>query len=69
MPPFERSYLNETFLHTGLGVGIIGIAARALHQSGWSIRLMSANPWLVVGGGLAMSIATMYGCFATAPEK
>ena len=69
MPPFERSYLNETFLHTGLGVGIIGVAARALHQSGWSIRLMATNPWLVIGGGLAMSIGTMYGCFATAPEK
>lgn len=69
MPPFERSYLNETFLHTGLGVGIIGVAARALHQSGWSIRLMATNPWLVIGGGLAMSIGTMYGCFATAPEN
>ena len=69
MPPFERAYLNETFLHTGLGVGIIGVAARALHQSGWSIRLMASNPWLVIGGGLAVSIGTMYGCFATAPEK
>jgi hypothetical protein len=69
MPPFERAYLRETFQHMGLGVGIIGIAARALHQSGWSVRLMSTNPWLVIGGGLAMSIGTMYGCFATAPEK
>lgn len=69
MPPFERSYLNETFLHTGLGVGIIGVAASALHQSGWSVRLMASNPWLVIGGGLAMSIGTMYGCFATSPEK
>src|SRR6185437_4718962 len=31
MPPFEREYLNQTFLHTGLGVGIIAVAARALH--------------------------------------
>ncbi|MGG6497623.1 UNVERIFIED_CONTAM: hypothetical protein NY603_32345, partial [Bacteroidetes bacterium 56_B9] len=31
MPPYERAYLNETFLHTGLGIGIIGVAARALH--------------------------------------
>ena len=69
MPPFERAYLNETFLHTGLGVGIIGVAARALHQSGWSIRLMASNPWLVIGGGLVASIGTMYGCFATPPEK
>ncbi|MCJ1411498.1 hypothetical protein MMC19_005588 [Ptychographa xylographoides] len=69
MPPFERAYLNETFLHTGLGIGIIGVAASALHQSGWSVRLMAANPWLVIGGGLAASIGTMYGCFATSPEN
>lgn len=69
MPPYERSYLNETFLHTGLGIGIIGITARALHTSGWSFRLMSANPWLVLGIGLVGSIGTMMGCFATPPEN
>ena len=69
MPPFERSFLNETFLHTGLGVGIIGVAARALHQSGWSYRLMATNPWIVIGGSLVASIGTMYGCFATHPDK
>ena len=69
MPPFERQYLNDTFLHTGLGVGIIGVAAQALHRSGWSYRLMAANPWVVVGVGLATSIGTMYGCMATSPEK
>ena len=69
MPPFERSYLNETFVHTGLGIGIIGIAASALHRSGWSVRIMATNPWLVIGGSLVLSIGTMYGCFATPPEK
>ena len=69
MPPYERSYLNETFMHTGLGIGIIAVAARSLHMSGWSYRLMAANPWLVLGVGLAGSIGSMYGCFATAPEK
>ncbi|TKA82227.1 hypothetical protein B0A49_00412 [Cryomyces minteri] len=69
MPPFERSYLNDTFLHTGLGIGIIAVAARALHSSGWSYRLMSANPWLVMGVGLAGSIGTMMGTFATPPEN
>ena len=69
MPPFERNYLNDTFLHTGLGIGIIGIAARALHTSGWSYRLMSANPWLVLGVGLVGSIGTMMGCYATPPEN
>ena len=69
MPPFERAYLNETFLHTGLGIGMIGVAAKALHASGWSYRLMSMNPWLVVGGGLALSIGSMYGCRSTHPDK
>ena len=58
MPPFEREYLNDTFMHTGLGIGMIGIAARALHMNGWSFRLMSANPWLVLGVGLVGSIGT-----------
>jgi hypothetical protein len=69
MPPFEREYLNQTFLHTGLGVGIIGVAASALHRSGWSYRLMATNPWLVIGVGLAASIGTMYATFHTDPNK
>ncbi|KAH8723858.1 inhibitor of apoptosis-promoting Bax1-domain-containing protein [Phaeosphaeriaceae sp. PMI808] len=69
MPPFERAYLNDTFMHTGLGVGMIGIAARALHMNGWSFRLMSANPWVVLGVGLVGSIATMYGTMATNPNN
>lgn len=69
MPPFERAYLNDTFMHTGLGIGMIGIAARALHMNGWSFRLMGANPWLVLGVGLVGSIGTMYGTMATHPSK
>lgn len=69
MPPYERSYLNDTFMHTGLGLGIIAVAARALHTSGWSVRLMTANPWLVAGVGLVGSIGTMWGAMATPPEK
>ncbi|KAI9784366.1 MAG: hypothetical protein M1816_000890 [Peltula sp. TS41687] len=69
MPPFERQYLNDTFMHTGLGIGIIGLAARTLHQSGWSYRLMTANPWAVVGLSLVASIGTMYATFATSPDN
>ena len=69
MPPFEREYLNQTFLHTGFGVGIIALAARTLHQSGWSYKLMARSPWLVIGVGLACSIGTMMGTFATHPDK
>jgi hypothetical protein len=69
MPPYERAYLNDTFMHTGLGVGMIAIAARTLHVNGWSFRLMSANPWVVLGLGLVGSIGTMYGTMATSPTK
>jgi hypothetical protein len=40
-----------------------------LHMSGWSYRLMAANPWMVLGVGLVGSIGTMYGCMATDPDK
>ncbi|EED16563.1 Bax Inhibitor family protein [Talaromyces stipitatus ATCC 10500] len=69
MPVYERQYLNETFMHTGLGLGIIAIAARALHTNGWSVRLMASNPWAVVGLGLVASIGTMYGTMYTPPEN
>lgn len=69
MPAFERSYLNDTFLHTGLGVGIIGVAARAMYQSGVAYRIMAANPWVVMIGGLALSFGTMIGTRATDPSK
>lgn len=69
MPQYEREYLNQTFMHTGLGIGIIGVAASALHSSGWSYRLMATNPWLVIGLSLAASLGTMYGTFYTHPDK
>lgn len=69
MPPFEREYLNQTFMHTAMGIGIIGVAARALHTNGWSYRLMAANPWLVLGIGLVGSIGSMMVCYNTPPEN
>jgi len=69
MPPFEREYLNSTFLHTGLGIGIIGVSARAMFQSGFMYRLMATNPWVVAIGGLALSIGTMMGTRATDPSN
>lgn len=69
MPPFERAYLNDTFMHTGLGIGIIGISARAMFQSGFIYRMMATNPWVVMIGGMALSIGTMMGTRATDPSK
>lgn len=69
LPPFERSYLNETFLHTGLGVGIIALTARQMIQSGFVYRLMVTNPWVVGIGGLALSFGTMIATRSIEPEK
>ncbi|KAI1652780.1 inhibitor of apoptosis-promoting Bax1-domain-containing protein [Daldinia decipiens] len=69
MPPFERSYLNQTFLHTGLGIGIIGITARQMIQSGFVYRIMVTNPWVVAIGGLALSFGTMLGTRAIDPDN
>lgn len=69
MPAFERAYLNDTFMHTGLGIGIIGLSARAMFQSGFTYRLMATNPWVVMIGGLALSIGTMMGTRAVEPTK
>ncbi|CZR55411.1 related to growth hormone inducible transmembrane protein [Phialocephala subalpina] len=69
MPPYERAYLNDTFMHTGLGVGIIGLSARAMFQSGMMYRMMATNPWVVMIGGLAVSIGTMMGTRAVDPDN
>lgn len=69
MPPFERAYLNNTFLHTGLGIGIIGLTARQMVQSGFVYRLMVTNPWVVAIGGLALSFGTMIGTRSIDPDK
>jgi len=69
MPAFERAYLNDTFMHTGLGIGMIGLSARAMFQSGFMYRMMATNPWIVMIGGLGLSIGTMMGTRATSPDN
>ncbi|KAK4185387.1 inhibitor of apoptosis-promoting Bax1-domain-containing protein [Podospora australis] len=69
MPAFERSYLNQTFMHTGLGVGIIGLTAYQMVQSGFVYRLMVTNPWVVGIGGLALSIGSMMATRAIDPDN
>ncbi|KAL2131272.1 hypothetical protein VTI74DRAFT_5303 [Chaetomium olivicolor] len=69
LPAFERSYLNQTFMHTGLGVGIIGLTAYQMVQSGFVYRLMVTNPWIVGLGGLALSIGSMVATRAIDPDN
>ncbi|KAK5656957.1 hypothetical protein OQA88_3479 [Cercophora sp. LCS_1] len=69
MPLFERSYLNKTFMHTGLGVGIIGLSAYQMVQNGFVYRMMVTNPWVVGIGGLALSIGTMMATRSIDPDN
>lgn len=69
MPPFEREYLNQTFLHTGLGIGIIGLTARQMIKTGFVYRIMVTNPWAVAIGGLALSFGTMIGTRSIDPDN
>lgn len=69
MPPFERSYLNRTFMHTGLGIGIIGMTAYQMVQSGFVYRIMVTNPWVVGIGGIALSIGSMMATRAIDPDN
>lgn len=69
MPIYEREYLNNTFLHTGLGIGIIGLTARQMVQTGFVYRIMTTNPWVVGIGGLALSFATMIGTRSISPDN
>ncbi|SPO02560.1 related to growth hormone inducible transmembrane protein [Cephalotrichum gorgonifer] len=69
MPAYERSYLNDTFLHTGLGVGIIGLTARQLVSSGFVYRIMVTNPWVFAIGGMALSFGTMIATRSIDPDN
>ncbi|KAF3920182.1 hypothetical protein AA313_de0204811 [Arthrobotrys entomopaga] len=69
IPTYQREFLHETFMYTGLGVGMIGVAAKALHNVGWSYRLMAMNPWVFMGVSLVGGIGTMMATFACPPEN
>lgn len=58
---FESEYLNSTFSYLGGGLAITAGAAYAMHRTGWSYRIMFANPWLVLGVGVVASIGGMIG--------
>lgn len=48
--------LNDTFKWSGAGLAITALVAKGLHSQGFAVRMMSANPWVVMGVGLAASI-------------
>ncbi|KAG1757823.1 inhibitor of apoptosis-promoting Bax1-domain-containing protein [Suillus lakei] len=69
LSPAEQSYLHESFMYTGAGLTLTAVAARSLFRSGAAFRIMSANPWVVLGVSLAGSIGSMMGIFYTPPEQ
>jgi F-box/leucine-rich repeat protein 7 len=69
MPLYEREYLNNTFLHTGIGIGIIGLTARQMIRSGFVYRLMVTSPWIVAIGGIGLSFASMIATRSISPDN
>lgn len=69
LSPGERSYLHETFQYTGGGLVLTALGARALFRSGAAFRIMSANPWVVLGVSLVGSIGSMMGVMMTSPDR
>lgn len=65
----EQSYLNESFQYTGGGLLFTALAARSFFKSGAAVRIMAANPWVVIGVSLVGSIATMWGAMEVSPER
>jgi growth hormone-inducible transmembrane protein len=65
----EQSYLHDSFAYTGAGLGLTALGARALFRSGTALRIMTANPWVVLGVGLVGSIGSMIGVMSTSPEN
>ncbi|KAF8831993.1 Bax inhibitor family protein [Lentinula edodes] len=65
----EQALLHDTFKYTGGGLVLTALAARSMFKSGLAFRIMTANPWLVLGVSLVGSIGTMMGTFYTPPEK
>lgn len=69
LAPFERDYLNKAFQYTGGGLVLTALGARALFKSGTAFRIMSANPWVVMGVSLVGSIGSMMGVYYTHPDN
>lgn len=59
--PFVKEYLGSTFTWLAGGLAVTAAGAVYLNKSGFAFRIMLANPWLVLFGGLAASIGGMIG--------
>ncbi len=64
---YAQDYLHSTFKYLAGGLVLTAASAVALHRSGFTFRLMQANPWLVLGAGLLCSIGGMIGAQTLEP--
>lgn len=69
LSPAEQAYLHDSFKYAGGGLALTAIVARSLFKSGVAVRIMAANPWMVLGVSLVGSIGTMMGVYYTPPEN
>ena len=46
---YVRTRVRYTYLYLAGSLGVTALVARSLFHSGFAIRMMSANPWLVFG--------------------
>ncbi|KII94044.1 hypothetical protein PLICRDRAFT_132401 [Plicaturopsis crispa FD-325 SS-3] len=65
----EQSYLHESFKYTGGGLVLTAAAARYMFKSGAAFRIMSANPWVVLGVSLVGGIGSMIGVMSTPVDR
>merc|ERR1739848_745591 len=61
--------ISTTHSCIGLGIGIIGLTARQMINTGFVYRIMVTNPWVVGLGGLALSFGTMIGTRSISPDN
>lgn len=69
LTPYESNFLNQTFSFLGAGLATVTASAYGLHKTGFSYRIMRANPWIVMGISLVASIGSMIAVFNTPPEQ
>jgi len=60
---------RDTFKWTSAGLVITASTAYLAFTNGLVYRMMAMNPWVVMGGGLVLSIGSMYGVMSTAPDS
>jgi FtsH-binding integral membrane protein len=57
----EKSRIHATYSYLLGGVVSTGAIATAMFRAGFAARMLSMNPWVMLGGSLVLTIGTMIG--------